>query len=225
MAQDRSNTPDDDPTSVFRPGGEPVSLGKSEPAPSSDPPAHDPATRDPATGDPAAYDPAAYDPQAPGQQPYGQQPYGQQPYGQQPYGQQPYAGQQYPSAGYGQQPSGEYPPPYDPQSGYGQQTGYGQQYPPGAYGGYPAQQPYYPPAAPPTNTMAILALIFAFVFPPLGIVFGLVGRGQIKRTGEAGDGLALAGVIIGATFTLIFVAYIVFLFVFFGALASSIPTS
>jgi hypothetical protein len=211
MAQDRTNPSDDDPTSVFRPGGDPVSLGKSEPAPYPDPAAHDPA----------AHDPAAH-------------------------GQQPDPGQQYPTAGYGQPSYGQYPPSYEPQSGYGQQPGYGQQSgydqqpgygqqypqpgyaqqpPSGAYGGYPGYPQPYPPAAPPTNTMAILALIFAFVFAPLGIVFGLIGRSQIRRTGEGGDGLALAGLIIGSAFTLLFVAYIVFVVLFFGALAGSIPAT
>ena len=57
-----------------------------------------------------------------------------------------------------------------------------------------------PPAyvlAPPTNAMAIAALILVFVFFPLGIIFGHVARGQIKRTGEGGRGLATAALIIG----------------------------
>jgi hypothetical protein len=45
--------------------------------------------------------------------------------------------------------------------------------------------------------MAILAIIFAFVFTPLGIIFGFIARSQIKQTGEGGGGLALAGIIIG----------------------------
>ena len=42
----------------------------------------------------------------------------------------------------------------------------------------------------PTNTMAILSLVFAFVFFPLGTVFGVIARRQITRTGEEGRGLA-----------------------------------
>jgi hypothetical protein len=45
--------------------------------------------------------------------------------------------------------------------------------------------------------MAIAALILVFVFFPLGIIFGHVARGQIKRTGESGLGLATAALIIG----------------------------
>jgi heme/copper-type cytochrome/quinol oxidase subunit 2 len=47
-----------------------------------------------------------------------------------------------------------------------------------------------------TNTMAILGLIFAFVFPLLGLIFSIVAKGQIKKTGEGGAGLATAGLII-----------------------------
>ena len=40
--------------------------------------------------------------------------------------------------------------------------------------------------------------MFAFVFAPAGLVMGLVARRQIRQTGEDGDGLALAAVVIGA---------------------------
>jgi hypothetical protein len=36
----------------------------------------------------------------------------------------------------------------------------------------------------------------AFVFWPAGIVCGFIARSQIRTTGEAGDGMALAGIII-----------------------------
>jgi peptidyl-prolyl cis-trans isomerase B (cyclophilin B) len=52
-------------------------------------------------------------------------------------------------------------------------------------------------SVPPTNGMAIAALILAFVFFPLGIILGHVARGQIKRTREGGRGLATAALIIG----------------------------
>lgn len=53
------------------------------------------------------------------------------------------------------------------------------------------------PAYPRTNTMAVLAIVFAFVFSILGIVFGHTALGQIRRTGEEGRGLAIAGLVIG----------------------------
>ena len=70
---------------------------------------------------------------------------------------------------------------------------------------YPNQtgwQPAGPPppiyvSVPPTNGMAIAALILVFVFYPVGIVLGDVARGQIKRTGEGGRGLATAALVIG----------------------------
>lgn len=132
------------------------------------------------------------------------------PYDPTAYGQQYYA----PQPGY-QQPG--YPPSGYPQPGY-------QQPPAGAYGAYYGYQPQYPP--PPargTNIMAIMAIVFAFVFSPLGIVFGIIARKQIARTGEEGDGLALAGLIVGAVFTAIMVLYIIFMIVFFAA-AVTIPS-
>jgi hypothetical protein len=123
-------------------------------------------------------------------------------------------------------PPGSTPDPYQPQQPYGQQHDpaapysqdpyaapasgapasgqpYGQQYPPtsgqpyGA-GGYPP--PGYAPA-PATNTMAILALVFAFVFAPASIVMGHVAKKQIRQTGEGGEGLATAGLWLGYIFT------------------------
>jgi hypothetical protein len=131
-----------------------------------------------------------------GQQGYGQPPYGQ-PYGQQAYGQP--SGQ----PGYG-------PPPYG-QPAYGQQKpGYG---PPVGY----AMPPQF---GRPTNTMAILALVMAFVFAPAGLVLGILARKQIARTGEDGDGLALAGIIVGGLVTAFFVLMIVFMIVAFAGAAS-----
>ncbi|MGH3912531.1 MAG: DUF4190 domain-containing protein [Pseudonocardiaceae bacterium] len=49
----------------------------------------------------------------------------------------------------------------------------------------------------PTNTLAIPALVLAFAFWPLAIVFGHRARKQIRRTGEGGRGLATAGLVIG----------------------------
>jgi peptidyl-prolyl cis-trans isomerase B (cyclophilin B) len=48
-----------------------------------------------------------------------------------------------------------------------------------------------------TNTMAILALVFGFVFSLLGIIFGHIALGQIRRTGEGGRGLAITGLVFG----------------------------
>lgn len=133
----------------------------------------------------------------PYQQGYGQQqpPY-EQPAGTQPTSAQPYSpGPTYPVTPAPEYQAPEYQAGYPPQEGYPQ--GYQQQ-------PYPAQ-PYQPQGYPPpgyaqgqgTNTMAILALVLAFFFSPLGIIFGHIARKQIRQSGEQGDGLALAGMIIG----------------------------
>lgn len=96
------------------------------------------------------------------------------------------------------------------------------------------QHPYQPPPyygyPPPrgTNTMAILALVFAFVFAPAAIVLGHLARKQIQQTGEEGDGLALAGLIIGWVFTgltlLFCVGYVIFVVVFGAAMFATSST-
>lgn len=66
-----------------------------------------------------------------------------------------------------------------------------------------APAPYVPLKSPAerasskTNTLAILSLVFAFVFWPLGIVFGHGALRQIRRTDESGRGLAVAGLVLG----------------------------
>jgi len=104
-------------------------------------------------------------------------PYGQQP-SKDPYGQN-YGGYQDPYAAPGSPASG---------APYGQQP-------------YPQAYPQYGPPVVGTNTMAILSLVFAFVFSPVGIIMGHIAKKQIKQTGEQGDGLATAGLVISYIFT------------------------
>jgi hypothetical protein len=68
----------------------------------------------------------------------------------------------------------------------------------------PYQQPYQPyPPAPPTNGMAVTALVCGVASFVVGItfipaiIFGHIAQRQIRRTGEQGGGLALAGLILG----------------------------
>ena len=103
-------------------------------------------------------------------------PYDPPPGGTQPYGTQPY----------GTQPYGTQP--YEP---YG--------YPGHPYPPYPYPYPY---PAPRTNALAIASLVCAFLFAPLGIVFGHLSLSQIRRSGEDGRGLALAGLVIGYVVTI-----------------------
>ncbi len=130
-----------------------------------------------------------------------------------------------------QAPGPNQPPRYGqpqyPQNGY--QGGYPQ-------GGYPQagyQQPGYPQPQPqqvvyvtpqPTNTIAILALIFALLLGPIGVIFGHIALSQIKRTGEQGRGLAIAGLVIGYVALAFLVIYIVFLVVVFASIGTLATT-
>jgi peptidyl-prolyl cis-trans isomerase B (cyclophilin B) len=87
--------------------------------------------------------------------------------------------------------------------------------PPGApqepsYAAQPAPNPYAPapqyaggqygaPAAPGSryNVLAIVSLVTAFFISLVAIVTGHIALSQIKRTGENGRGLAIAGLVIG----------------------------
>ncbi len=95
-------------------------------------------------------------------------------------------------------PPGAYPPPY---GGY-------------PYTGYPQPQP--------TNALAIAALVCAFVFAPLGIVFGHISLSQIKKTGEEGRGLAVAGLIISYLITVLAILVVVLSVLFIVAVGRSL---
>lgn len=116
------------------------------------------------------------------------------------------------------EPQQQFPTPQPPAAPqYPATTQYPQQ--PQAPQQYPNQPAGYPGAgAPkPTNTLAIVALILGIVFAPAGIVTGHMALSKIKRTGEGGRGLALAGTIIGyvstglAVLSLIFVLIMTFI--------------
>jgi hypothetical protein len=65
------------------------------------------------------------------------------------------------------------------------------------------------PAAGKTNTLAIVALILGIVIPIGGVICGPIALSQIKRTGEGGRGLALAGIIIGAILIVIWIIWVI----------------
>jgi hypothetical protein len=85
-----------------------------------------------------------------------------------------------------------------------------------AYSPPPGQQQYQPyPPAPPTNGLAIAALVCgagAFVtgvtFVP-AIICGHLARREIRRTGEQGDGMAIAGLVCGYVAGLLSVVVVV----------------
>jgi len=89
--------------------------------------------------------------------------------------------------------------------------------------------PVVPPAAPvyqpavssaKTNTLAIVALILGIVVPIGGIICGPIALGQIKRTGEAGAGLAKAGLIIGIILTILSIIIVIAEIALFSTAAS-----
>lgn len=49
--------------------------------------------------------------------------------------------------------------------------------------------------------LAIGALVSAVAFAPLGIVLGLVARSRARRSGEPGEGIATAAVVVGTVVT------------------------
>ncbi|MEU2661562.1 DUF4190 domain-containing protein [Micromonospora sp. NPDC007220] len=144
--------------------------------PSSGPPDPD---RSPSPWEPPpGHDPSSYEP-PPEPPSYGPPSY-EQPAHQQPaYGQPSYEQP-------GEPPHGQqwgHQPPYTPQTPYGQ---------------------YGPPSGPRaggTNVLAILSLVFAFVFSPIGIVLGHLAKRQIRTTGEEGDQLATWGLILSYVIT------------------------
>ena len=62
----------------------------------------------------------------------------------------------------------------------------------------------------------------AFVFAPLGIAFGHISLSQIKKSGEGGRGLAVAGLIISYLFTAFMILVIVWAVIFVVALGRSL---
>lgn len=106
-----------------------------------------------------------------------------------------------PGWGYPPPPVADYPPPY---GGY-----------PPPVGGYPPQYGAYP-APQGTNGLAVASLVcsvtsplLCFVLAIVGVVLGVVALNQIKRTGQNGRGLALAGIIVGAVIIAVAIAAIV----------------
>lgn len=105
----------------------------------------------------------------------------------------------YPPPGY---PAPGYPAPGYPAPGY-PPPGYSQGYPPPEYAGGPYPVGYgYPPGQAGTNPLAIVSLIASVLWvcglgSVAGIVLGAVAINQVKRSGQSGYGLAIAGIVVG----------------------------
>lgn len=112
--------------------------------------------------------------------------------------------------------SGSVPPPQAPPAGYGSPPAFPQ----------PAQVGYGYGVVPPRNeTLAIVALVLGLVGLPMlclcgfggllgvgAIITGIIGRNRVLAAPGTltGDGMALAGIILGAITAVLGVGYIVF---------------
>jgi hypothetical protein len=107
-----------------------------------------------------------------------------------------------------------------------------------AYSPQRGSQYYFPNApayqyapAPPTNGLAIAALVCGIAQFAVGvtcipaIICGHLARRQIRRTGEQGDGMALAGLILGYVGAALFVGLIMLIFFVISAGPSAVPVS
>lgn len=99
-----------------------------------------------------------------------------------------------------QTPPGGYQQPQTPAPGYQMPQQYGYQQ------GYPQPQK--------TNGMAVASLVlgilgFFFITAILAVIFGFLGRSQIRQRGEKGDGMAIAGLVLGIVWLGIFLIRII----------------
>lgn len=104
--------------------------------------------------------------------------------------------EQYP---HGQHPQPPQTQPYGQQHGHGQPQGYGQQQPQGYY---PPQYYQGPAAQRATNGLAIASMVLGIVWvywigSILALIFGYVARKQIRERNQSGDGMAIAGIVLG----------------------------
>lgn len=73
-----------------------------------------------------------------------------------------------------------------------------------------------------TNTLSIITLVLAILgFTLIPIVLGFVSLSQIKKTGEAGRGLAIAGIIVSFVYIVIIAIIVIFTIVISVAAANS----
>lgn len=219
-----------DPYAAPVPGQTPTTGAPTMPDAPAAPPAQHSWSPQPGVGAP---DGAATPVESP-LDPYGQQAYGTTapaPYGQQAYGTPAYDPQTYAAPSYGQQAYGAPAAPYGQQA-YGQPA-YSQQYAAPQYTSYPQPGTYAPGAqwAQPqkTNGMAIAALVLglagivtAGAAGILGLIFGIIGVRQTSRTGDAGKGMAIAGIVLGSLGILFFALVVIG---FIAAIASGDTTT
>lgn len=72
---------------------------------------------------------------------------------------------------------------------------------------YSAEQNTMPSGEDPGQTFGILAIVFAFVFSPLAIVFGYLSRKKSRESGRADNTLGKVGFILGIVFVVIGIVF------------------
>jgi uncharacterized protein YacL len=83
---------------------------------------------------------------------------------------------------------------------------------------YNASTPSYgAPSTQRTNVLAIVSLVSSFFISIVGIITGHIALSQIKKTGEQGRGLAIAGLIIGYIGLVVGIILAIFWFAVIGA--------
>ena len=97
---------------------------------------------------------------------------------------------------------------------------------PPAYGSAPAYDAGTPsyaaaPASQKTNVLAIVSLVSAFFISIVAIITGHIALSQIKKTGEQGRGLAIAGLIIGYVGLVVGIIFAIVWFAIIGAAINS----
>lgn len=60
------------------------------------------------------------------------------------------------------------------------------------------------------NTLAIVGFVLSFISSIIGLILSIIAYRQIKETGEKGNGLALAGIIISSIITAIYAILLLF---------------
>jgi uncharacterized protein YacL len=82
---------------------------------------------------------------------------------------------------------------------------------------YNASAPSYGAPTQKTNVLAIVSLVSSFFISIVGIITGHIALSQIKKTGEQGRGLAIAGLIIGYIGLVVGIILAIFWFAVLGA--------
>lgn len=109
------------------------------------------------------------------------------------------------SGSWGPPPGGQQPAPYGGYPAQPQGMPYGQPVQQPQPYGQPNPNPYANPYAPPprsTNGLAIASMVLGILWlywigSVLALIFGYIARKQIRERGDGGDGMAIAGIVLG----------------------------